>query len=365
MTRRRLLAVLALLALALAPAVAAAHEIGTTRISIAITTEDRYRVEIVTDAQALADRMAGESQHIPGRVFGTRGSTRAGAGFDELFVRRATLTFDGAAVHPVVTYTVSSAVPGTAPLVTVQLTGPVPAGAKVLQWTYGWTYASYALTVERAADPQPTSVWLEGGQPSAPIALGAPPAPVSRSRVAVRYLVLGFTHIVPNGLDHMLFVVSLYLLTRGLRPLLMQVSAFTVAHSITLGLGMFGVVSVRPSLIEPLIAISIAYVALENIVVRELKPWRILVVFAFGLLHGLGFAGALRELGLPRGEFVTALVTFNLGVEAGQLTVIGTAFLLVGYWFDQRPWFRHRIVVPASAVIACAAVFWTFQRLRH
>ena len=364
MTRRRL-AVLAVLALpALVPAVAAAHEIGTTRISIAINTEHRYRVEIVTDAQALADRMAGESKQAPASVFGARGATRAVAGFDELFVRRATLTFDGAVVHPVVTYTVTSAAPGRAPVVTVQLTGPAPAGAQVLQWTYGWTYASYALTVQRAADPQPTSVWLEGGQPSALIALGGPAAPVSRSRVAVRYLVLGFTHIVPYGLDHMLFVVSLYLLTRGFRPLLMQVSAFTVAHSITLGLGMFGVVSVRPSVVEPLIAISIAYVALENIVVSELKPWRILVVFGFGLLHGLGFAGALRELGLPRGEFVTALVTFNLGVEAGQLAVIGTAFLLVGYWFDRRPWFRQRIVVPASAVIACAAVFWTFQRLR-
>lgn len=218
--------------------------------------------------------------------------------------------------------------------------------------------------MHRAAGAQSTTVWLGGGgQASAPLDLGVPPSVASRAQMAARYLRLGFTHIIPYGLDHLLFVLGIFLLTRRVRPMLMQVTAFTVAHSITLGLGIFGVVSVSPSVVEPLIALSIGYVALENIVVRELKPWRILVVFGFGLLHGLGFAGVLRELGLPRSEFVTALVTFNLGVEAGQLAVIAAAFLLVGYWFGDRSWYRRRIVVPASALIACAGVFWTVERL--
>ena len=95
----------------------------------------------------------------------------------------------------------------------------------------------------------------------------------------------------------------------------------------------------------------------------ELKSWRLALVFAFGLLHGMGFAGALKELGLPRSEFVTALVTFNVGVEAGQLAVIGAAFLLVGWGFSRHLWYRSRIVIPASAAIACMAVYWTIQRL--
>jgi hypothetical protein len=112
-----------------------------------------------------------------------------------------------------------------------------------------------------------------------------------------------------------------------------------------------------------LIALSIAYVAIENIFLSELKPWRIALVFTFGLLHGLGFAGALKELGLPRSEFVTALLTFNIGVEGGQLAVIAAAFLIVGWHCSHRAWYRGRIVVPASAVIACIAVYWTMARL--
>src|SRR5262249_52542530 len=115
--------------------------------------------------------------------------------------------------------------------------------------------------------------------------------------------------------------------------------------------------------VEPLIALSIAYVAIENIFLTELRSWRVALVFAFGLLHGLGFAGALKELGLPRAEFATALLTFNAGVEAGQLAVIATAFLLVGRRYADRTWYRGRIVIPASALIACTSVYWTIVRL--
>jgi HupE / UreJ protein len=162
----------------------------------------------------------------------------------------------------------------------------------------------------------------------------------------------------------MLFVLGIYLLSGRARSVLWQVSAFTVAHSITLGLSMYGFVSAPPRIVEPLIALSIAYVAIENVFLAELKAWRVALVFAFGLLHGMGFAGALKELGLPRSEFLTALLTFNIGVEAGQLAVIGAAFLAVGWLWSERAWYRSRIVVPASAMIACVAVYWTIERLR-
>ena len=209
---------------------------------------------------------------------------------------------------------------------------------------------------------EPATEWLEGGQSSAPFALTSPAPPVDRLGTAWRYLTLGFTHIVPKGLDHMLFVLGIYLLSGRARSVLWQVSAFTVAHSITLGLSMYGVVAVSPRIVEPLIALSIAYVAIENIFLSELKSWRVALVFAFGLLHGMGFAGALKELGLPRSEFVTALLTFNVGVEAGQLAVIGAAFLLVGWHCANRDWYRSRIVVPVSMLIACTAVYWTIER---
>jgi len=252
---------------------------------------------------------------------------------------------------------------GGVPGATLVLTGDRPAGAKVFRWTFGWTYASYALRVETRSGAEPSTQWLDGVDSSAPVALDALAPPMSRPELALRYVLLGFTHILPKGLDHVLFVLGVFLLSRRLRPILLQVSAFTIAHSITLGLSMYGIVSVAPSIVEPLIALSIAYIAIENLLLTEFRPWRVALVFAFGLLHGLGFAGALREVGLPRSEFVTALVGFNAGVELGQLAVIGAAFLAVGYWYGDRVWYRRRIVLPASACIACFGVFWTLQRL--
>ena len=192
--------------------------------------------------------------------------------------------------------------------------------------------------------------------------LHAPPPP-TRAEVIQQYLVLGFTHILPKGLDHILVVLGLFLLSMKPLTILKQVTAVTVAHSITLGLTIYGVVSLSPRIVEPLIALSIVYVTVENLVLTEAKPWRIAVVFAFGLLHGMGFAGVLRELGLPRSEFVTALVSFNVGVEGGQLTVIALAYLAVGWRFGKAPWYRRWVTVPASAMIGVVGLYWTVQRL--
>ena len=217
---------------------------------------------------------------------------------DAVFRQRVTLAFDGTPAQPAIAYSVTPAAGLSASVATIRLTGTVPSGARAVRWTYGWTFASYAMSVRRTATAEPVTRWLEGGEASPEIDIAAP-AP-DRARTAGRYLALGFTHIVPGGLDHVLFVLGIYLLSRRLRSVLWQVSAFTVAHSITLALGMSGVVAVPPSIVEPLIALSIAYVAVENLFVAELTSRRIALVFGFGLLHGLGFAGALAELGFPR-----------------------------------------------------------------
>jgi hypothetical protein len=186
---------------------------------------------------------------------------------------------------------------------------------------------------------------------------------MSATDSAILYLRLGYEHILPLGLDHVLFIVSLFLLSPKLKVILWQSLAFTVAHSITLGLAMYKVVSVPSSIIEPVIALSIAYVAIENIFTQKLKPSRIGIVFLFGLIHGLGFAGALAELGLPANTYFTSLLMFNAGVELGQLTVILILYLLIGIWFGKKPYYHKYIVIPISAVIACVALYWAVERI--
>lgn len=186
---------------------------------------------------------------------------------------------------------------------------------------------------------------------------------MSRIDAAAVYLKLGYTHILPSGLDHILFVLSLFLLSPKLKPVLWQATAFTVAHSVTLGLAMYHVITPSPKIVEPVIALSIMYVALENIFSPRLKTSRIGIVFLFGLVHGMGFASALGQLGLPKDAYLSSLIMFNLGVELGQLTVILAAFFLFGKWFGQKPYYRKVVVVPLSLIITAIAAYWTVQRV--
>jgi hypothetical protein len=172
----------------------------------------------------------------------------------------------------------------------------------------------------------------------------------------------GFLHVLPEGLDHILFVLGLFLLSRGWKPLLLQVSTFTLAHSVTLVMATLGWVKVSPSVVEPIIALSIAAVAIENIVHPRYTPWRLVVVFVFGLVHGLGFAGALSSLDLPTAALASGLVGFNLGVEGGQLAVIAIAFLAT-VWVRNPEHYRRWIVIPGSALIAAMGLWWTVQRV--
>jgi len=208
-----------------------------------------------------------------------------------------------------------------------------------------------------------TSHWLTDGVMSPPFELNAGYTPKPFTQVATEYTVLGFEHIVPKGIDHILFVLGLFLISVKLRPLLLQVTAFTLAHSITLGLTIFGVISLSPSVVEPLIALSIVAVGVENMFVQTVKIRRVVVVFLFGLLHGMGFAGVLSQLGLPESDFATALVFFNIGVEAGQLLVIAVAFLCVFWLLKNQQLYRQWVVIPVSALISLIGLYWTYERL--
>jgi HupE / UreJ protein len=176
------------------------------------------------------------------------------------------------------------------------------------------------------------------------------------------YLRLGFHHIVPEGADHILFVLGLFFLGITWRKLLSQTTVFTVAHATTLFLSTYGILRLPAHIVEPAIALSIAYIALENVFRPRLGAGRLAIVFCFGLIHGLGFASSLSDVPFPKHQFIFALLGFNFGVDFGQLFVIAIAFLLVG-WFRNKSWFRARVAIPSSLLIAAVGLFWAVQRI--
>ncbi len=251
---------------------------------------------------------------------------------------------------------------------TLLLTADLPPGDTPV--VFGWEASLGSLIVRQTAEDAATDAY------EALLTSGALTDPLPRSGVAdvslgetiLRYVVSGFDHIVPKGLDHILFVLGLFLYSLAWRPLVWQVTSFTLAHTVTLALASLGIINIPDSqmwLVETIIAASIVYVAVENIFggKRTTIGWgRIGVVFGFGLLHGLGFASVLSEFGLGS-HFVASLISFNVGVELGQIAVIAVAFLLLGAPFGQRPWYRSVVVIPGSTVIAVIGVYWILNRI--
>ncbi|MEN0040692.1 MAG: HupE/UreJ family protein [Pseudomonadota bacterium] len=242
-------------------------------------------------------------------------------------------------------------------LLTFEVT--IPPGTRQFTWAYPGQDGASVIRVDRPGQ-ELQAQFVPAGSTLGPLEIGVA-VDQPWYQTAWVYVVAGFDHIVPKGLDHILFVLGLFFLSPQFRPLLWQVTAFTVAHTITLAMGLYGVVNISPAIVEPIIALSIVYVAVENIVTKELHPWRPVIVFLFGLLHGLGFAGVLAEFGLPDGQVPLALVSFNVGVEIGQLFVIAIAALLVA-WAFEKPWYRNRIAMPASLFIGAMGAFWFLER---
>jgi hypothetical protein len=245
---------------------------------------------------------------------------------------------------------------------TLRFDATVDPDARMMTWRFDPAFGDSVIRLAKAGSDEIIYAVFVGAGAEDEVALDDA-RPKSAAAVFADYLVVGFEHIVPKGLDHILFVVGLFLLSPRLRALLWQVSSFTLAHTITLALGVLGIVSVSPSIVEPLIAASIVYVAVENMLTDHLQRWRPVVVFGFGLLHGLGFAGVLTEFGLTPAHFVSGLVGFNLGVELGQLAVIAACFLAVGLWFRSKQWYRRFISVPGSAAIALVGFYWFIIRV--
>tara|TARA_E500000081_G_scaffold146843_1_gene170369 strand:+ start:1964 stop:2710 length:747 start_codon:yes stop_codon:yes gene_type:complete len=176
------------------------------------------------------------------------------------------------------------------------------------------------------------------------------------------FIKAGFEHIIPQGLDHILFVLGLFFSSLKFRSLIIQVTAFTLAHSITLALAAVGVFKLQLSLVEPLIFLSIVWVAVENTLFKKTTKWRPLVIFGFGLLHGLGFAALLSQYGLPKNNFISLLLAFNVGVELGQLAVLLIAFILVRVMLKNNQ-NKNQLKIPASITIGSIGLFWFIESI--
>jgi len=248
------------------------------------------------------------------------------------------------------------------------LEGTVPRGSQSLTWYFPQKFSNNAMRVKQVDDEREKWlwsdwVWLTDDQVSEPFPVDQDFVKKPLGEVVASYIYLGFVHNVPYGLDHILFVLGIFLLTIRVRPLLAQVTMFTLAHSITLALAAYGVFELPARVVEPLIALSIAYIGIENIFSRQVKKRRLLLVFCFGLLHGLGFAGVLKEFGMPPGDYATALISFNVGVEAGQVAIVALAFLVLAGWQAHKQWYRMIVVMPVSGLISVLGLIWTYDRL--
>ena len=339
-----------------------AHDLERTTVHLRVAADGSFTLRLAHDPSWLLLRMetfAGGSSVSTSDPAARDARLRALA---PQAIDRVVLFVDGHEVRPLSSeYTPppSSAPAGEFALASYTLRGFLPVPSHGLRWYYGLVADPYPLTVE-LADATSTTELVQGDAWSTTITLGGHFArPPLLTRLG-EYAAQGFTYVFSGGIEHTLFVVGLFLLGARWQPVLAQLILFTSAYSLTLGLSLSGLLSLPARSVELLLAISIAYVAVENILTETLTTARLVLVFLFGLLHGVGLAGVLTSLLAGRGDVAAGVPGFTLGVVLGQLSVIGAMMLLVG-WCRDRIWYHSRVVVPASLGVAgvavCAAVF--------
>ena len=372
-------ALLLLLALAAAQATVA-DIVKPALVEISVYTQGHYRVELRASIEALLtginDQYQNTTQAPTSDEYDRLRELEASAlaeefrPFRQKMLDAIALSLDGQRSRPRISQ-VEIPVPGYTKVPRISLIvleGEIPQGTQALSWYYPAAFGDNAVRVRQVDEANEQWhwspwQWIRNDSTSDPFPLTEVFSPPGIADVMIEYGVAGFDHIIPKGLDHILFVLGLFLFSVHMRPLLWQITMFTIAHSITLALAMNGLIDLPARVVEPLIALSIAYVGIENIWHRRLHKSRLVLVFGFGLLHGLGFASILAEFGMPDDAFFTALVSFNVGVEIGQLVVVALAFLAVGLWLGDKPYYRRLVTVPGSLLITLVGLYWTWERL--
>ncbi|MCB1818832.1 MAG: HupE/UreJ family protein [Gammaproteobacteria bacterium] len=349
-------------------------------VEISVFTEGRFRIEIRASIEALLTginsqykdtRQAPTSEEYDRlRALQAPELAQAFEPFKGRMLDAIRLQLDGQPAQPQITQ-VDIPVPGYTKVPRISLIvleGDIPVNTRELSWYYPSAFGDNAVRVRQVDEGNQqwhwsAWQWIRDDRPSEPFSLNEVFRTPGFLDVVGEYVGAGFDHIIPDGLDHILFVTGLFLFSARIRPLLWQITMFTIAHSLTLAMAMTGLIELPARVVEPLIALSIAYVGIENVWHRQLHRSRLVLVFAFGLLHGLGFASMLSDFGMPDRAFATALISFNVGVEGGQLAVIGLAYLTLGLWFGAKPYYRSLVAIPGSVVISAVGLYWTWQRL--
>lgn len=353
-------------------------------IEISVNTEGSFRVELRASIEALLTGINSRyknTKEAPNadeydelRVLPAEQLRQAFVPFEKDFQQEVKIFFDGQQTPYRIT-SVTIPEPGYVKVPRISLIileGEVPVTAESLSWFYPERFGDNAVRVRQVDEVNEkwhwsSWQWLKKNKISEPFSLTEVFTQPTLWEVISVYLVAGFEHIFPKGLDHILFILGIFLLGTRIKPLLWQVTMFTIAHTITLGLSMNGVISLPANIVEPLIAFSIAFIAIENIVTPKLHNSRLFVVFFFGLLHGLGFASVLADFGMPANDFATALISFNVGVELAQVAIILAAYVPIAYWFrnhlDSEQQYRRIVVIPGSLVIAIIGLYWTYERI--
>ena len=354
------------------PTVVRTHNLEFTFTVLVIRADGKYQIDVTTDLDALALGVGlGANSATLARTLATMPKTALEERLTELrqiLTKQLVMRFDGAIAtmdleFPEFGTMKNAEVPSYIGL-TARFTGVIPERIRALTFQADRKFPPVYLTIIDQAGGRDNQQVLLRGEESRRHTINSSDSDEAEGTwsAATRYLQLGISHIVPDGLDHALFVIGLFLLSTRVRALLWQISAFTAAHTITLALAGAGIITLSSTIVEPLIALSITYVAIENLLTDRMTSWRPTIVFCFGLLHGLGFAGALSDLGLPTNQFLISLLAFNTGVEIGQLTILMAVFLLIG-WAQHRRWYRPRVSMPCSLAIALVGLYWFLKRI--
>jgi len=369
----------------LLPVSSAADIVKPALVEISVNTKGTFQVEIRASIEALLTGINSQyknTKEAPNarayddlRVLPPDQLRRAFHSFEKQFSQQIKIKFDNKPAKFIIN-SVDIPEPGYVKVPRTSLiiiSGELPISASSLSWYYPARFGDHAVRVRQVDEVNEkwhwsSWQWLKNNEFSQPFSLIEVFTQASFSQVVTTYLVSGFEHILPKGLDHILFILGIFLLSTQIKPLVWQVTMFTIAHTITLGLSMNGILNLPANIVEPLIALSIAYIGIENILTPNLHKSRLLIVFIFGLLHGLGFASVLSDFGLPDNNFVTALISFNIGVEIAQLSIILLAYFFIGYLLRRQlsheQYYRSYIVIPGSLIIAMTGLFWTYDRVQ-
>lgn len=353
-------------------------------VEISVKTDGTYQIEIRASIEALLTGINARYKNTKDspnaqayddyRVLKPEQLRQAFGPFEKDFLQEIKLVIDGQKAEPRITR-VTIPEPGYVKVPRISLiivAGEIPTSAQSISWYYPSRFGDNAVRVRQVDEVNEkwhwsSWQWLRNDQMSEPFSLTEVFTQQTTFEVISTYLISGFEHILPKGLDHILFILGIFLLSIRMRPLLWQVTMFTVAHTITLGLSMNGLISLPANIVEPLIALSIAFIGIENIVTPKLHKSRLFIVFIFGLLHGMGFASVLSDFGMPKNDFAIALISFNVGVEIAQVAIILLAYLVLGYWFRRRlaneQQYRQIVVIPGSLFIALIGLYWTYDRI--